>query len=371
MFDDRVLYTAERKEPKRQVNLARRLYREGKDGLEGYEYRPPLGSLFKGRRDPSTFLLCFNLGSEQRPSLYQISPESVSGWVGERQLLREALLGQAIFSASGQHIMLTAYPPLQDGRRLGLSACTNRPSAIFRIMVDVSNDTEEVTRGLHDDCGTSVSLYTWRPSKWQQLSRSSFSGRSPTLGPDHTCLWLESESGGAHRDCDSLWSWHESEYHNQTLTCQIPFQTLPDRTSKWPGLFADRLSRCCALAAFNALALTTIWGSRRTIVVHPAIQEGRVIEVTPLGLSVDAAVGKSSGAEAEQSCDDGHELWSYTLLCTDGQSLLMATRSSPSRPQQVLLGRAQANGNVKWALVRDVGADWGNSMRESRRLYLL
>ncbi|UZJ54196.1 hypothetical protein CBS101457_003516 [Exobasidium rhododendri] len=315
IHQDMVLYSAEANKPSREVDIISR--KEG-SGLQDWEYQAPLGEKFGGQIRPTVFLLKLHLQTGEGAKLQCLAVPSG----GDDRELSSALLGQAVFSSSGKAIFLTAYPTLQDGRRLGIIYCSNRPAAIYRIMV------EESVRGDEGD-KDAAQFSVWTPQTWSRLSATGFSARSPRSKAERdTCFWLQSEEGGAHRDCDAIISSDESGKTRE----EIPIQSTPSKSSGWPGLFVDQLRGSCLLQKVGGMATDTIWGSRKTIVLHLFQSNSTPIDLTPLG----------STLSIYQSEKEEEQVWSYTLLCTDGEDTIIASRSSPTQPQQILVGVLQS-----------------------------
>lgn len=345
-----MLYTAEEKERSKETDIGKRRKEEKSDGLESYEYRPQLGSTYIGKFYPKVFQLKFNLKAGNPPQLYYIDPSQIE----ERDSIRDPILSQAIFSPDAEQILLTAYPALIDGRRLGLAACPNRPSIVYCIdgkpskkRHDDSTDEKEVTNNNY----TIKDALAWKPEKWRRLSREGYSGRGGAIVSKNKCVWLECRSGGPHNGSDVIYSVDPSDLDGKhQISCEIDEIDVPKSQTAFPGLFVDTtLTRSCSLSRLDAIAITTIWGSRQTIVLHRLGQDSVPIELTPLGISV-----ANQASEVEQP-------WSYNLLCTNGNDLLIAVRSSPICPQQILIGRIsekQGQPQAEWSLIKSMDESW-------------
>ena len=255
-------------------------------------------------------------------------------------MLSTALFGQAVFSTSGKDIYVTAYPTLLDGRRLGIVYCSNRPAVVYRASVGES-------RGVKVGDKEAEAERAWVPDEWTRLSLSGYSARSPRAraGQDG-CFWLQSEEGGAHRDCDSLFS---------QAGVEIPIQATPDVSTGWPGLYVDQLRRSCLLEKVQGLATDSIWGSRKAIVLHRFGSNTAPTLLTPL----DDALA------LDQTPEERGLPWSYTLLCTDDVDTLVAVRSSPLHPQQLLVGKLDEKGSsIDWVIARRFAEEWQDDKGE-------
>lgn len=285
---------------------------------------------------PAVFLLRFNSGSTEEPQLSQLAVEKEKS----DTTLTSAIFGQAVFSSTGKDVFVTAYPTLQDGRRLGLIYCTNKPSAVYRASV------EEGSGGRVGD-KDAVARHPWTPQRWTRLSSPGISARSPraTKGPQE-CIWLQCEEGGAHRDCDSL-----ASYSHGQVRVEIPIvSTLVPQTDYWAGLYCDtRLPRSCTLKEGRIVVADTISGCSTIIVSHPLGSTSVPINLTPAGDDIALV----------QTARERSLIWSYKLLCTDGERALVAVRSSSLQPEQVLLGTLEQDGTkANWLIVRRLGQQW-------------
>lgn len=343
------MYTAQAKPPKRASTWTSPDWDKPQDRLKAYDYDPSLGERFTDQDHPAIFLLRLHSDEQQKPDLFQLK-----AW--DSDLLGPgALLGQASICDEGNAIVLLAHSPIQDGRRLGTFACTNRPSAIYKIDLD-SEMLDSLAKKRSGEGQRNDGVIDWSPHHWIRLSRENFSARSPrVLNRNGTVLsWLESEEGGAHRDCDALMIGRGNDKNPRVA---IPIQDIPDKTSGWPGIFADELPRHCTLDYQGRLAVvfTTIWGSRRTIAVHFIDGASDVMDVTPSTLC------PTGDRESPRGQGRHTEPWSYTLLCTDGFKTLLAVRSHPAHPQQVLVGHLEESlESIQWSLVKQLADDWHN-----------
>lgn len=353
------MYTAEQKEAKKETEISKRSDQSHSDGLQSYEYQPPLGSTYIGKVYPRVFQLNFNItadhaNSKSFPQLYCIDPDPII----QHDSLQDPILAQAIFSPTGAQILLTAYPALIDGRRLGLGACPNRPSIVY--CIDANGDdkqqqqqqSDQETESIETSPGCAIKEASFlRPQKWRKLSRQGFSGRAPSIASAGKCVWLECRSGGPHRGSDVIYSVDPSDLDGKhEIRCEIDQINLPSSQKAFPGLFVDTtLTKSCSLSRFDAIAITTIWGSRQTIVLHRMGHSNTPVEVTSPSVSVANHISERD------------QMWNYNLLCTNGDDLLVAVRSSPICAQQILLGRvSEKDGQVEvnWNLVKSMDEQW-------------
>lgn len=387
----KVLYSAEANKPEKQWKGARedQSYEIGKgtsgstresgsyfDAFQAYEYRPGLGEKMAGRSRPTVWMAVFDDLSKKaevdkrgQSDCRQAARVSrlrlqVSDIKAMGQDIREPLLGQASFDSDARTIIATAYSMLGDGRRLGIVYCTNRRAAILRAYLSDVPQNDNTRPSASGDRIVSV-------LRWARLSNAGVSARSPRVlansqGTSPSFVWLQNEEAGAHNDCTALVSYDDDieneanetsygdESRNAKLRVQLPFQRCPSHDGLgWPGLYLDQLPHNCQVE--GGVVTSTIWGCRKTIILqrlysasssfasgNPAFP---VINLTP-------------------SSDDGAQLWSYSLLCTDGKRLVVAVRSSPFRPQQLLIGRLlfcdarseHTTVKIQWFIARDLGS---------------
>lgn len=342
----------------------------GLDGLEAFEYRPGLGEKMGGRTRPTVWMATFPSntmrGSGSSSKAGHVARLAVDGdeLKAAGQDIRDPLLGQAVFDAKGESIITTAYSLLADGRRLGIIYCTNRPAAILRAYLDNSRDDENRPTNKH----TCIAV-----DKWTRLSAEGVSARSPRIianpnSPSTAIVWLQNEEAGAHNDCAALASYDDdggNDDNCREMCMQIPIQSRPsDNGSGWPGLYLDQLPRTCQVD--GGLVTSTIWGCRKTIILRR--------------LAPASASSSSAHRDLEEPVQDltppsasDEQPWSYTVLCTDGKHLIVAVRSSPLRPQQLLVGQlfTPTNGpnlvpaKVSWTMARDLGGPYQHKNGET------
>jgi acylaminoacyl-peptidase len=284
---------------------------------------------------PTVFLLDFKLDSEDEPHLGRLAVDENES----NRTLSSAMFGQAIFSSTGKDVLLTAYPTIQDGRRLGLIYCTSKPSAIYCTSIE-------------KDCGgkvgdnEAVTMNAWKPRTWTRLSSPGVSARSARSIPGQDrCIWLQCEEGGAHKHCDALVS-----YSQEQGTIEIPVFSVPDETTGWAGLYSDtQLPRSCLLRKGALFVTDTIRGCVKVLIAYEFGSKSTPSILTPISGELDLS----------QTAREKSLIWSYKLLCTDGDSRLVAVRSSTLHPDQLLLGSLQQDGiSVRWTIVRDLGTQW-------------
>lgn len=328
--DDAILYSAEANSPSKTVDISSR---KSKDTLNDWEYKPGLGEQTGGMVQPTIFLLRFNLSNNEGPTLSKLSAKED----GSDQALSTAIFGQAVFSSTGKDILVTAYPTLLDGRRLGVTFCTNYPSIVYRASI------EKGSGGKIDD-KDAIANNPWYPQKWLRLSMTGFSARSPrSVGVEGDCFFLQSEEGGAHRDCDALVYSTKGQ-----MRIEVPFQQCPDRSTRWAGLYSDaQLPRSCLLNTLGGLVTDTILDCSKIIILIKFESQSAPIDLTP------------TAQDLEQSAIEKKFLWNYRVLCTDGEDTILAVRSAPQHPDQLLVGVVEPDGNkAKWSIIHRIASQW-------------
>lgn len=291
------------------------------------------------------------LPAPHKPQLTQICPPASHS---------EVLLGQAVFAPDGQGLFLTGYDTLADGKRLGIIYCTSRPAAIYYVsLFSLSSDdsTSEHDQLLLAD------------AQFARVSARGRSARSPrvfnppsTSGSDPCVIFLSNEEGGAHDDCASL---HVLELPptggnpDSSLTrTVVPTQTRPDAKTGWPGLFVGQLPARPFVSASTSsgkaarwIATSTIWASRYApVLINLDASDGAGAEaIRPLAPGVDVTSSPASRNGPDETALEGgmkleaqHRAWSYKILSTDGRGLVLASRSRPEVPHQLVVARAAA-----------------------------
>ena len=312
-----ILYTAEGKNP------------ETKNPFEKFRFNPDFGEGLDGKKRPVTFILHWNSSTDHpgklKPSLVELKVEK-----GVR-------FGQALFSPNSDRIIYaTGYEFTVDGRMLGLKGCYNRPSGIWQLRLP---DQLLLEPGDKLNPATVIAVTS------EKLTPGFLSCRSPrtfTHKRKSTLVWLACTTGGEHVGTSALYCLDISSDSdpsrplNSTDTPLVPIikNEIPSSPDLFPGLFPSynlplsppvvELSSGCFILVHSQ------WGSRTTVLLI-STKDGTVKNLTP-----------SSQKE---------ELYSWTVLATDGRSRIICQRSSSSVPYEILLGQFDNTECVSWHLI--------------------
>jgi len=234
----------------------------------------------------------------------------------------EVTFGQAQFIADDT-LFVTSYDYTEDGKRLGIRACFNRPTAIWELKLDLDNAVQEPS-------DTLLAISATRLSDPQRASRSP----RPIPGTN-AVLWLSHELGGPHASCFSI---HRFDLQTRETTTIVPAvdKIQKDFMGGFAGLYVDSLlARPFIRSGGRAYLLTrTSQCSRLEVILVDLEQPESVVQLTP----------------AESSED----LWSWSPLATDGRKWVLASRSSPTVPTELVLGKLEEHGGkprVAWQVI--------------------
>ncbi|KAJ7060196.1 Alpha/Beta hydrolase protein [Mycena amicta] len=286
---------------------------EPEDPAAKYRFIPTLGETFQGKKRPAIFLFRWDpLDLDVPSSLIRISPSLPDNHV--------VLFGQPVFSPIENNIIYaTGYEYASDGRLLGLKWCYNRPSGIWRISIPETDDSSPVGSGL---C--------------QKITSANLSCRSPRVYRDANTsqsilFWLSHASGGPHAGTFSL---HSADIGSGSSARTVVDTVWEPRTSDgFPGLYPETgnlpASPFLILNDKLHLAISSTWRSRSTVLLV-STDDGAVSDLTP---------------------DAEGRLYSWSVLATDSGSQLLCSRSAPSIPHEIVLGRIDEAGNVTWKVL--------------------
>ena len=283
-----------------------------------------------GKSSPAIFLLRWS--PSRSPDLFRLNTAGIE----------DVRFGQPIFDPKNSNVLYaTGYEMTKDGRALGIWACFNRPSGIWKLTIPKPSPTED-----DPNIGNKCAIIDIEMA--QKLTPSHLSCRSPRVldaGERSLLIWLACACGGAHVSTTTLHVLDitlalnkiddKSLIEAQTPLVGIVQEPLKDM-STFPGLFPSYSFLSSPFIANghgsdrqNWVLLSSQWGSRITI-LRVSLKDGNVEEVTP------ATDGK---------------LYSWSVLATDGGENFVCSRSAPDVPHEILLGRFQKNGGVDWLLL--------------------
>ena len=250
--------------------------------------------------------------------------------------------GQAVFSPKSDNIIYaTGYEFTSDGRMLGIKWCQNRPCGIWKLSLD------RLWQPLFGDKLNPATVIT---VALQKLTPASLSCRSPRTFGHHggsTLAWLACPTGGAHVRASALYCLDISmESHTSYLkTTDKPLVPVtnyilsdPD-VDAFPGLFPSYNLPSSPIIITElesepvpSIVLHSQWRYRTTVLLI-STRDGGVIDLTPANKEQDS------------------ELYSWTVLATDGRSRVVCQRSSMSVPYEIMLGYFDKTGSVSWHLI--------------------
>lgn len=303
-----MIYTAEALDPISNNN-------KDADSFETFRYTPQFGEGFPGKKRPTLYLFQWKASADDASDTSTTTLTSLSFPKSPVPVL----LGQAVF-ASENCIIATGYEYTDSGRLLGVRYCVNRPAGIW--MLRIPHDTE-------------VPFPKELEVVAEKLTTPNRSARSPRILPGPSgrfaVFWLSNEVGGAHASCTSV---HALDFSPKSggeskLIVDTVWEPLE---GGFPGLYTDfslPSQPFVKLGSASYIAVHSVWGSRSTVLLI-SIQDGQVKDLTP---------------------DDDGNLHSWTVLGTDGQDQIVCTRSSPSIPHEVVLGRLDSAGIASWQVL--------------------
>ena len=320
-----LVYTAEANAPEN----------EGDDSFAKFRFLPDFGEGYVGRKRPTTFIV------QWAPNVDTLSGGNVSPTVRAISVPSSATsnattvsFGQAQFVADDT-LFVTGYEYCEDGRRLGIRACYNRPTAIWELKLDpaglqLQHAADSEPSLLAD---SAAALTAISATKVSDPNRACYSPR-PIPG-SNAALWLSHKLGGPHASCFSL---RVFDLQTRETTTIIPAvdKTQENFMDGFAGLYAESLlARPFVRLGGRAYLFTrTSQGSRLEVILIDLEQPESVVRLTP----------------AESSED----LWSWSALATDGRKWVLASRSAPTVPNELVLGKLEEHGGkpkVAWQVI--------------------
>ncbi|XP_062826169.1 acylamino-acid-releasing enzyme [Anolis carolinensis] len=281
--EKRILYVAERRRQKKHPLFPqeRKMEEPSEAGEEQFVYYDNWGEALS---DKSVPVLCVVNTETSEVSILDDIPEYVSP-------------GQALWSPDNKSIVFVGW--WHEPFRLGLSACSNRRSALF--LLDLTEKSCEL------------------------LSSDDKAVSSPRLSPDGARLiYLEGPVFGPHRHCLKL-----KMLNWQTKHTSIVVDVVRTATDGFYGIYPGALPLLCWATDNNRVLLSTPQRSRKELLVVD-INMGSVKSIT---------AGEPEG--------------SWTLLGIH-QDLLLASCSSPNCPPSLKVGMLPITGNelgLQWITV--------------------
>jgi Acylamino-acid-releasing enzyme, N-terminal domain len=307
-----LVYTAEANAPEN----------EGDDHFAKFRFLPDYGEGYIGRKRPTLFV------ARWTPSAVSVdaSPECDNDTTVQAISVPDATtisFGQAQFVADDT-LLATGYEYCEDGRRLGIKVCFNRPTAIWELKLPL------LAQAGH---GSSDTLMATSAIKLSDPKRASLSPR-PIPG-SNAAFWLSHELGGPHASCFSM---HRFDLQSREATIVIPAvdKIQENFMDGFAGLYTETaLARPFVRSGGRIYLLTrTSQGSRLEVILVDLEQSKRVVRLTP--------------------AESGEDLWSWSPLATDGCKWILASRSAPTVPNELVLGKLEEQGGkpqVTWQVI--------------------
>ncbi|KAF8949992.1 Alpha/Beta hydrolase protein, partial [Flammula alnicola] len=303
---------------------------ESKDPFQKFRFNPDFGEGLVGKKRPTTFILRWGDSaandSQNKINLVQL------------KTLEDVRFGQAVFSPnSDQVIYATGYEFTADGRILGIKGCFNRPSGIWKLRIPTPIAASgEISK---PPAGFDV--------EFQKLTPPHLSCRSPRPLVDQgrsILVWLSSRTGGAHLASSTL---HALDISSDSSSARLDISSAsvptvgyvetPSNPNDFPGLYpAYNLPSLPSATAPSEISsalgvlLHSQWGSRTTVLQICMYNGSWVVNhLTP-------------------TVDDHDNLYSWSVLATDGHARVICSRSSPSVPYEIMLGEFSTTGSFSW-----------------------
>ncbi|CAD6981855.1 unnamed protein product [Tilletia controversa] len=283
-------------------------WEDPEDDLAQYDYRPSLGEKLQARVRTALFIL----------KLKDLSVSELKLCAGDQG----PMTAKSVFSADGKSVYATVLTLTGDGRRLGQVYCTNRPSAIHEIPLPVGGKWEVK---LNDDT---------------RCSERGISACSPYAVHD-SVVFLGFKEGGPHGGCCAVFRAKKGSVEEL-----VPFQYQPGDDG-WPGIFAYSFPTF-ALLKFGSkryLTITSVRQARRTPVLIDLDEKPRdgmaseiVNPIPTTSLPPPRCRTDVDLTEHRLALEEQHGLWSYNVLNTDLGRNILAVRSRPNVPHQLVLG---------------------------------
>lgn len=295
--ETKLVYVAEGKEPGDNDPNA--------DPLSKFRFVPELGETYGGKKRPTIFL--YDWSREVGQAVSPLAFAEVDA--------PHVLLAHPVF-ASDDKIIALGYEYSEDGRLLGIIYCPNRAASVWQLSLpgDLSSIGQEVVK-----CASS------------KLTSSGVACRSPRVfrhGGRSTLAFASNPVGGPHHSCSEVQVY---EFEKSELRTVVEIVHDPE-PGAFPGLYTPSLPVYPFLHPSDNsepfLAVSSVWRSRTTVLLV-SLTTGKVVDLTP----------------------DSDEHWSWTVLCTDGQSAVVCVRSALNRPPELVLGQVSADAHVSWRVL--------------------
>lgn len=323
-----MVYTAEANAPEN----------EGDDSFAKFRFLPDYGEGYIGRKRPTIFIVRWapNGDSVDTPSGGNVSPtvRAVSVPSNATSNAVSISFGQAQF-VTDDTLFVTGYEYSEDGRRLGIKACFNRPTAIWELKLDpvelqLQHAADSEPSVLVDPAAALIAISATK------ISDPSRACRSPRPIPgSNAALWFSHELGGPHASCFSL---HTFGLQARETTTIVP--TVDKIREKFIDGFAGLYTEILLARPFVRLGGRTYLFTRTS--------QGSRLELILIDLEESETVVRLTPAESSE------DLWSWSPLATDGRKWVLASRSAPTVPNELALGKLEEYGGkprVAWQVI--------------------
>ena len=307
-----LVYTAEANAPENNTD----------DLFSKFRFLPDYGERLVGRKRPTLFLTRWARDAEShaegaKPTVHSITVPATSN--------APISFTQAQFMADDT-LLATGYEFSEDGRRLGIMACYNRPTAIWELKLDLAPGPQDTIAALSAT----------------KLSDARRASRCPRPIPGtNAALWLSHELGGPHASCFSLHkiTWDRGD-GAEVPAASVLVPVIDKIRDEFMDGFAGLYGECLPARPF-------IRTGGRTYLLTRTSHRSR-LEITLVDLEQPESVVRLTPPE---SSDD---LYSWSALATDGRKWVLASRSAPTVPNELVLGRLEEQGGrprVTWQVI--------------------
>jgi acylaminoacyl-peptidase len=289
-----------------------------KESTEGFAYTPSFGEGLPGKKTPVIFLFDW-----EKSKLTALSFKNPS-----------ILFGQPVFSPTGNDIIYaTGYEYTHEGKLLGVKFCFNHPFGLWEIKLPTSDSAGTQSNSDEDDKASTRTIQC----QLRKLTPPDLSCRSPRIlvtEKSTQLLWISNATGGAHAGTAAIHSLDITSKVDPADTRVVVDRVWTPKDGEFPGLYCDptfvqspylRLDG----KSQNHLVLHTTWGST-TRVVLVSLRDGSVKDLTK---------------------DSGDDLLTWSVLNTDGGRRVLCSRSSITKPYELVVGEVEDSGAVSWKVV--------------------
>ncbi|KAK7684467.1 hypothetical protein QCA50_012414 [Cerrena zonata] len=295
--EDALIYIAE-------INPGARDRKEGSP-LAKYQFTPSLGEGYAGKKQPGIFLFTWNpTDTTAKPTVKLLQPIDPPS--------QPTLFTQAVF-VTDRRIFAIGYEYTPDHRLLGIKFCTNRLAGLWEFIIPEVSAEEEILR-----------------CRAVKRTQASLSVRCPRVhfvdGNPSSLVWISNPVGGPHASCSTV---HVCDLKTDLWAEKVLVESVSNpQSDTFPGIFTTTLPTEPFIVYNNETFLVTgsAWRSRTTILLI-SLDTGKVNNLTPF--------------EDVYCC-------SWNVLGTDGHNQLIAVRSSPTSPPELVVGQVLNISDVQW-----------------------